>query len=208
VDQTTDTVRYTINSWDTVPGNPVKSGSLVVIWSPADVFYRTQPANFVDSQTIRILAMPLSSGKTWQSLRYSRDSSFTVFTIPVLQHISMAGDAAVNGTVDLTFGGRSERCFRINQTTTSTVIALCDSTVRVPIRGDTLHKGDTLSMSTSRSDQEQYFSLNYTLGLRTSEREIKFDTNYYDTTSQRDTITRHTRIETIYDPRIDSLITR
>jgi hypothetical protein len=201
---------YHIDSYDTLSNNSVEQGTVRLIHSDTSIYFIFPILELlIDSIKLKVLDLPPTIGKSWEIINLTIDTTVFWLTIPINSNGSWILSMSIKDTVRYLYGGQEQKCYNVTSLSTGNGIAIIDSTVPNPLLPtDTIYEGDTVSWSESRADEEMYFSDMFTIPLWSSKVEIKYEINYFDTTSQADTLRKYTHVTSFYDPRTDRTVTK
>ncbi len=159
-----------------------------------------------DTLRLTTYKLPIEVGTSWQALSYAWDTSLSFEVspnsfIPFSWYLTADGSAEVLSTATRLFDGKQQNCFENFITSDMRSVALIDTTI------DTLiYPGDTTAITRTTSTNRQFVNTFFTIPLESHEIEIKYDTNFFDSTAFLDTIVKHSTLTSWYHPILDRVI--
>jgi hypothetical protein len=161
-----------------------------------------------DTLRLNMFKLPLFVGSTWETLAYSWDTTVSLevetnFWLPFLWELTMNATTEVLNTTGYMYGGMQRECFENLITSFGNSTARIDTTIE-----NFITAGDTVGFTHTETTNRQYINTYFTIPLESHEIEVKYDTNYFDTTAARDTTIKHTTLTSWYHPVLDRVISR
>jgi hypothetical protein len=179
--------------------------AMTLTHSATEIQYIIPPNGwFSDSIRVKAYDLPLSTGKSWQSVSVTGDTTVIVplsslISAKLTADYSNSGQVQVTGSTDYQFGSAKRTCFIISTTTNSGATIISDSTIVFTLLGisDTIvRKNDTLMTSKTVETGSEYVNPELSIPLWSYNVSAKRDTNYINNVVERDTTRKGVHVTT------------
>lgn len=163
----------------------------------------------IDTTRVRLYNLPLTIGDSWQSFDpISIDTTASWIGLDFDVSLNFTGSAELTDTSYLAFSSSNYKCFTTINTTELTGLALLGEDFLNPLNpADTLlYAGDTVGVSTTEEQSENYICPDLALQIRSTGLKTVCDSNYAQNVVTHDTTRTIKFLTKYYDPRVGAVV--